>query len=477
MFDVNRQTFKWLTPLFVALLVVGVVPTLVSAQSEVFHVPILDLFKSVFTPPQEFTATMVVSIRGGDAGELGLELTGKLEVLDSASYRFTYEAPPTIAGRVVAVSGNVGYTYGSDPENGDFIYYPSGVGFLMPLQRMMDLMQRLSTLQVVDVGVGEWAGRTMQIVTVRSGLDEPDQAAIWEGKVWIDPTACFPARYELISDAGKEIYEIGMVHWRDKENLQLEQFTLSGVSQSEGDQFSATFTYGEGGWLPTSVRFSSGLEVIEQIVTDLDFSSVDPDKVRVPKLEAMRYHLEEADKAQSEGNNAAFAAHMEEVARLDPYNYVAHLDLGYVYLMLEDDIQAEAHLQQALMLKPDLAVAYNNLAYLYVERGLYLNKAASLAEKAVQLEGDNPAYLDTLGWVYYHQGKLLEAVRYLKRALEAGQGDMAPESLVEIYYHLALAYRSTGASALFEDTVEKGLALQVDSPFTEKLRGLLQSQE
>lgn len=469
--------FRWLTPLVAALVLVGISPMLALAQSEVFHVPVLELFNDVFTPPQNFTATVVVSIRGGDAAELGLELTGKLEVYDSERYRFTYIAPAAAAGRVIAVSGNIGYTYVSNPDHGDFIYYPAGVGFLTPIQRMMELMQRLSSLQVVDVQVGEWTGRTMQIVSVKSApVDGTDTGLTWKGQVMIDPEGGFPARYELLSDAGKEIYEIGMVHWRDKENLQLDRFTLSGVSQREGDQFSATFTNTEGGWLPTLVRFSSGLEVIEQSITEVDFSGVDLNTLRVPKLEAMRYHLDGAAEAQAKGDNEAFAFHMEEVARLDPYNHLAHVDLGYIYLILGNDVEAEAHLQQAIMLNPDLAVAYNNLAYLYVERGLYLHKAVSLAEKAVQLDGDNPAYLDTLGWVYYHQGRYLEAVRYLKRALEIGEDTLPPESLVEVYYHLALAYRRAGADALFKDIVEKGLALQVDSPYTDKLQQLLKAK-
>jgi tetratricopeptide (TPR) repeat protein len=41
-----------------------------------------------------------------------------------------------------------------------------------------------------------------------------------------------------------------------------------------------------------------------------------------------------------------------------------------------------------------------------------------MAEKAVQAEPDNSAYLDTLGWIYYMMGKYNLALIHIKKSVE-----------------------------------------------------------
>jgi predicted Zn-dependent protease len=51
---------------------------------------------------------------------------------------------------------------------------------------------------------------------------------------------------------------------------------------------------------------------------------------------------------------------------------------------------------------------------------------------------DNPAYLDTLGWVYFKRGDLESSERVLKRAVER-----APKSAL-LQYHLAKVLMDRG---------------------------------
>ena len=83
--------------------------------------------------------------------------------------------------------------------------------------------------------------------------------------------------------------------------------------------------------------------------------------------------------------------------------------------------------------------ALNNAAWLAHE--LERPGALQLAERAYALAQDNPAVLDTLGWILHGQDREAEAIPHLSRAAQ-----LAPET-PEIRYHLASALAATGKSA------------------------------
>ncbi len=74
--------------------------------------------------------------------------------------------------------------------------------------------------------------------------------------------------------------------------------------------------------------------------------------------------------------------------------------------------------QQALELDPDHAEANNYLAYMWAERGLHLDKALRLIQRAISQEPDNPAYLDSLGWILFQLGRPDQALPHLRQAAE-----------------------------------------------------------
>jgi tetratricopeptide (TPR) repeat protein len=86
----------------------------------------------------------------------------------------------------------------------------------------------------------------------------------------------------------------------------------------------------------------------------------------------------------------------------------------------EDAQELFLHLVEAY---PEDAASANYLGYMWAEKGVKLNRAAELIARAVELEPNSPAYLDSLGWVYYRLGRLEEALHWLGRAVELSQGD------------------------------------------------------
>ncbi|RKY40801.1 MAG: hypothetical protein DRP85_07915 [Candidatus Makaraimicrobium thalassicum] len=66
----------------------------------------------------------------------------------------------------------------------------------------------------------------------------------------------------------------------------------------------------------------------------------------------------------------------------------------------------------------DLPEVYNYLGYIYAETGENLDRAIALIKKALAIEPENGAYIDSLGWAYYKKGMLDEALEQISKAIE-----------------------------------------------------------
>jgi tetratricopeptide (TPR) repeat protein len=95
---------------------------------------------------------------------------------------------------------------------------------------------------------------------------------------------------------------------------------------------------------------------------------------------------------------------------------------------------SEAEFRKALVLNPQDANALNYLGYMLANRGVKLEEAAQLIQKALEIEPDNGAYLDSLGWAYYQLGRLGEAEAPLLRAIEKiGDDPTVHDHLGDLY--------------------------------------------
>ncbi len=105
--------------------------------------------------------------------------------------------------------------------------------------------------------------------------------------------------------------------------------------------------------------------------------------------------------------------------------------------MLEHDKkyeQSEAEFRKVLALNPDSPGALNYLGYELADRNVRLDEAYSMVKKALDLDPGNGAYMDSLGWVYYRQGKLSDAEALLIRALEKSKDATIHDHLGDVYF-------------------------------------------
>lgn len=77
---------------------------------------------------------------------------------------------------------------------------------------------------------------------------------------------------------------------------------------------------------------------------------------------------------------------------------------------------AAEQFQRCIGLDPEHAEAHNYLAYMWAAADLNLERARQLIQRALKIDPDNGAYLDTLGWIDYRQGRYGEALKNLERA-------------------------------------------------------------
>ena len=102
--------------------------------------------------------------------------------------------------------------------------------------------------------------------------------------------------------------------------------------------------------------------------------------------------------------------------------YPDDLNLLYSHAMLaekrNDLDQMERDLRAIIKREPDNAMALNALGYTLSDRTTRYAEAKALIQQAYDLNPDDPAVLDSLGWVNYRLGNLDEAERLLRQALE-----------------------------------------------------------
>ncbi len=90
--------------------------------------------------------------------------------------------------------------------------------------------------------------------------------------------------------------------------------------------------------------------------------------------------------------------------------------LGYIYQSADKLKNAEEFFRSALDMEPEQVGTLNSLAYLLIDHDINVDEGIELIQHALEIDPDEPEYLDTKGWGYYKQGKYQEAVEILQRA-------------------------------------------------------------
>jgi tetratricopeptide (TPR) repeat protein len=135
----------------------------------------------------------------------------------------------------------------------------------------------------------------------------------------------------------------------------------------------------------------------------------------------------------SQGQEEKAIEQFEKVLKIDPKNTGAMLTVALYYLDHGRRKDAVPLLEKCAVQDPMDDACLNSLSYIYAEDNVNIDEAYRLVQNALKIDPENPAYLDTLGWVLYRKGLYNESLKELGRA----------EALIvdpTIYSHIADVY-------------------------------------
>ena len=135
-------------------------------------------------------------------------------------------------------------------------------------------------------------------------------------------------------------------------------------------------------------------------------------------------------------------------------------DLLYDSAMVAEKLDridiVEAKLSRLVELKPSSAHALNALGYTLVDRTTRVAEGYALIQRALALSPDDPFILDSVGWAQFRLGKLDEAEKSLRQAME-----QRPDP--EIAAHLGEVLWAKGERALAQDVWQSQLKSAPDN--------------
>jgi tetratricopeptide (TPR) repeat protein len=129
---------------------------------------------------------------------------------------------------------------------------------------------------------------------------------------------------------------------------------------------------------------------------------------------------------------------------------------------------SEASLIKALEFDKQNASYKNFLGYMYADANIKLDEANKLIDEALKTEPFNGAYLDSLGWVYYRQGKNELALRKLKLAMRSLEAN--GESDPVVYDHLGDTFFNLGKKVKAVEFWNKSISLKKDPGVEKKIK-------
>lgn len=160
---------------------------------------------------------------------------------------------------------------------------------------------------------------------------------------------------------------------------------------------------------------------------------------RVPEDAFIQYFIGTAYMLNENSRSAVIW--LEQAARAParrPFKSIIYGTLGDAQSGLDNYEEADRVYELALRYDPQNHNAMNNYAYNLSVREVNLERAKELALRAIELDSENAAYLDTVGWVYFKLGDFDRARRFIRASIDTGAAS------AEVLEHLGDVYEALG---------------------------------
>ena len=186
--------------------------------------------------------------------------------------------------------------------------------------------------------------------------------------------------------------------------------------------------------------------------------------------------LREAKHSQEAVATFEEALHEAEIEATEIANARFYFDYGAAAEQAGLYDKAAELFRKSIAVDPNNAAdAYNYLAYMWAEHNMHLDEAEQMIKLALQANPDNGAYIDTLGWIEFREGKLGQALADLQRAVQKLTRDdpVVLEHIGDVCAKLNKSAQALEAwqKALSLDPKNKSLAAKIDNAKTKMSKG------
>ncbi len=143
----------------------------------------------------------------------------------------------------------------------------------------------------------------------------------------------------------------------------------------------------------------------------------------IARSDEIEYKMRRAELLQRAGDLPAAEALMQElIERHRDRRATLYYELGVIYMNAGDEARALGALQRALQLEADNPAVLNFIGYTWADNGERLDEAERMIRRAVATRPEDGMIVDSLGWVLYKQGLAHQKAGREKQAQAAFSG-------------------------------------------------------
>ncbi len=145
--------------------------------------------------------------------------------------------------------------------------------------------------------------------------------------------------------------------------------------------------------------------------------SLQADRILYPDFAIQLYTVESSLLAENKQYEESLRV-LSEALQKHPDNTTILYNRAMLGEKLNQFALFESDLKTIIKKEPENAVALNALGYTLANRSERLKEALGYITKAIELNPNDPAIMDSMGWVHYRLGNYDEALDYLRSALK-----------------------------------------------------------
>ena len=156
-------------------------------------------------------------------------------------------------------------------------------------------------------------------------------------------------------------------------------------------------------------------------------------RIAIP-LQAPNFWALEAALLKTHGQPQEASEILNQAIERFPEQLLLRLERALMSEQFNDFATTENDLRFILSRDPENVTALNALGYTLSNHTERYNEALDLIKKALAIKPDDPAIIDSMGWVQYRLGQFKEAINNLESAFEKFDDDEVAAHLIEVYW-------------------------------------------